>query len=98
MMGQDEKTPPPMRQMDHRYDAYVKVTGKAKFAYEFEGPFDRADMLYAYVVQSTIPNGTIVSIDSTATNRASGSVAVLTPFNAPKFPLPSAQPPARVVT
>jgi xanthine dehydrogenase YagR molybdenum-binding subunit len=92
---QETETPKPLPQMTHRYDALSKVTGKAKFAYEFEGPFDRAAKLYAYVVQSTIPNGTLASIDRTPAERAPGVVAVLTPFNAPKFPVPKPKPPAR---
>ncbi len=39
------------------------------------------------MVQSTIPSGTITSIDHTAAARAEGVIAVLTPFNAPKLPL-----------
>ncbi len=95
MSYQESPTPPPIPQMDHRYDAYVKVTGKAKYTAEFEGPFDRSALLYAYIVQSTIPAGTIASMDTAAAMRASGVVAIMTPFNSPKFPVPAAQPPAR---
>ena len=95
MSYQESPTPPPIPQMDHRYDAYVKVTGKAKYTAEFEGPFDRSALLYAYLVQSTIPAGTIASMDTAAAMRASGVVAIMTPFNSPKFPVPAAQPPAR---
>ena len=96
VFGQAEgAAPQPLPQMDHRYDALGKVTGKAKYAYEFEEPFARDQMLYAYMVQATIPAGTIQSMDRTAAERAEGVVAVMTPFNAPKFPLPPPQPPAR---
>ena len=69
-----------MRQLDHRYDGHAKVTGAAKYAAEFPVK----DMTYGYIVQSTIPSGTIASIDSAAASRASGVLAVLTPFNALK--------------
>ena len=95
MAQAESQTPQPLPQMDHRYDALAKVTGKAKYAYEFEEPFPRADLLYAYMVQSTIPAGSIASIDRTAAERSAGVVAVLTPFNAPKFPVPPPQPPGR---
>ncbi len=91
----ESQTPQPLPQMDHRYDALAKVTGKAKYAYEFEEPFPSTDLLYAYMVQATIPAGTISSMDRSAAERSPGVVAVLTPFNAPKFPQPPPQPPAR---
>lgn len=104
MIAEQEKvnpdTPNPApRQLAHRYDGIAKVTGRARYAAEFTEPFARQDMLYAYMVQSTIPNGTITSIERTAAERASGVVAVLTPFNAPRLPQPAPQqPPRRHVT
>lgn len=92
---QETRPKPPARQLPVRYTALAKVTGKAKFAGEFNGPFNKADLLYAYMVQSTIPNGTLASIDRTAAEHASGVVCVLTPFNAPKLNVPPPQPPAR---
>jgi xanthine dehydrogenase YagR molybdenum-binding subunit len=68
------------KQLDHRYDARVKVTGAAKYAAEFPVK----DVTYGYIVQSTIPSGTIASIDTAAASRASGVLDILTPFNAPK--------------
>jgi xanthine dehydrogenase YagR molybdenum-binding subunit len=47
------------------------------------------------MVQSTIPCGTIVSIDRSAAEHASGVLAVLTPFNAPKLSTGKPDPPAR---
>ena len=91
----DPKPNPRGHQMDHRYDALAKVTGKAKYAAEFSEPFPKKDLLYAYVVQSTIPNGTVATMDRSAAEMAPGVVAVLTPFNAPKLPVPPPQPPAR---
>jgi xanthine dehydrogenase YagR molybdenum-binding subunit len=80
------------RQLATRYDGRAKVTGAAKYASEFAPPSDPA---YAFLVQSTIASGTIVAIDQTAATRAAGVLAVITPFNAPKLPGSSPQPPAR---
>ncbi len=94
MMQADAKPQQPP-QTPHRYDGVLKVTGKAKYAAEFTEPFAKSDMLYAYVVQSTIASGTVAAADTKAAERASGVVAVLTPLNAPKLPVPPAAPPAR---
>jgi xanthine dehydrogenase YagR molybdenum-binding subunit len=83
---------PPPKQLKTRYDGLAKVTGKAKYAAEFKPP---VDPVYAYVVQSTIPSGSIKSIDQTVAEKASGVLAVITPFNAEKLPVASPQPPAR---
>ena len=85
---------PPAKQLDHRYDGLVKVTGRAKYAAEFKEPFPRKDLVYAFIVQSTIPNGSIVSIDQKQAERAPGVLTILTPFNAPKLPSVKPQPPA----
>ncbi|MEO6982391.1 MAG: molybdopterin cofactor-binding domain-containing protein, partial [Edaphobacter sp.] len=69
------------RQLDHRYDGFAKVTGRAKYAAEFPVK----NVAYGYVVQATIPAGTIASIDQTAASRASGVHTIVTPFNAPKL-------------
>lgn len=95
MMAQDEKPNTRPQQLAHRYTGVAKVTGKAKFAAEFKEPFAKADLLYAYMVQSTVANGTIASMDRTAAERAAGVVAVITPFNAPKMNQPAPNPPAR---
>jgi xanthine dehydrogenase YagR molybdenum-binding subunit len=89
-MGQDTTTPVQRKDLPHRYDGRLKVMGKAKYAAEF--PVQ--DMLYAVVIQSTIPTGTITSVDTRAAERASGVVKVLTYANAPKLPQPKVQPPA----
>ncbi len=94
-MIQEQVTPHRQKQMDHRYDAVAKVTGTAQYAAEFTGPFPAKDVTYGYVVQSTIPNGTLLSINADAAEAASGVLAVLTPFNAPKLPVPPPNPPAR---
>jgi xanthine dehydrogenase YagR molybdenum-binding subunit len=80
------------KQLAERYDGRAKVTGAAKYAAEFKAP---QEPLYAYVVQSTIASGRIVSIDQSVAEKASGVVAVITPFNAQKLPATSPQPPAR---
>jgi xanthine dehydrogenase YagR molybdenum-binding subunit len=90
-----ETTPTPAKQLKHRYEGIAKVTGKAKYAAEFSQPFPKADLLYAYIIQATIPNGTIASIDRHAADRSPGIVAILTPFNAPKLNQAPPEPPAR---
>ncbi len=87
--GQKPQEP---KQLQVRYDGRAKVTGKAKYAVEFKPP---APPAYAYIVQSTIPSGSIENIDQAAAEKADGVLAVITPFNAPKLPQPSPQPPAR---
>src|SRR5438094_8097274 len=82
-----EETPHPKldtRQPDHRYDGIAKVTGRAKYAAEFP----TENVAYAYIVQATIPAGTIASIDQSAATRAAGVHCVITPFNAPKVTVP----------
>src|SRR5215469_586006 len=69
-----------MKQLDHRYDGRAKVTGAAKYAAEFPVK----EVVYGYIVQSTIPSGTIAAIDIRTASRASGVLSILTPFNAPK--------------
>ena len=97
MHAQDQKPAPPkpLPQPAHRYEGVSKVTGKIKYAAEFKEPFPAKSLAYAYMVQSTIPSGAIVSMDHKAAERAPGVIAVLTPFNAPKLQLGKPQPPAR---
>ena len=83
---------PAPKQLAMRYDARAKVTGTAKYAGEFRAP---TAAVYAFVVQSTIPSGSIASIDQAAATKSSGVLAVITPFNAPKLPPANPQPPAR---
>jgi xanthine dehydrogenase YagR molybdenum-binding subunit len=88
-----EKLPPAV-QLDHRYEALLKVTGQCKYSAEFTEPFSRKDLVYAYIVQATIANGAILAMETHAAERAAGVLAVITPFNAPKLPGTSPQPPA----
>ncbi len=85
----------PAKQLGHRYEGIAKVTGKVKYAAEFSQPFPKANLAYAYVVQATIPHGTIASIDRYAADLAPGMIAILTPFNAPKLNSAPPEPPAR---
>jgi xanthine dehydrogenase YagR molybdenum-binding subunit len=85
--------PPSAReQLAVRYDGHAKVTGTAKFAAEFKPPTQAA---YGFIVQSTIPSGQLISIDQSIAERSSGVLAIITPFNAPKLPVATPQPPAR---
>jgi xanthine dehydrogenase YagR molybdenum-binding subunit len=78
---QEQQEQKPERQLDHRYDAFAKVTGRAKYAAEFPVK----NVAYAYIVQATVPAGTVASIDDAAASRASGVHSIITPFNAPKL-------------
>ena len=89
-MMQNQTSATPKGQLEHRYDGIAKITGKAKYAAEFTEPFAKKNLVYAYIVQSTIPSGSIASIDQKEAERAFGVIAVLTPFNAPQ--LTSAKP------
>src|SRR5258708_9037924 len=71
-----------------RLDGVQKVTGAAKYAYEYavEG------VTYVFPVQSTIAKGRVVSIDASAARALPGVVAVLSHENAPRLaPLDDAE-------
>jgi len=70
-----------------RVDGPLKATGKAKYAAEFAAD----GLAYAALVESTIPAGGIISIDTTAAEKARGVVLVLTHLNAPKLPYQQAK-------
>ena len=95
MQAETQQAPPALPQPDHRYEGIGKVTGTAKYVAEFSEPFPKKDLVYAYMVQSTIPSGTIASMDTKLAERAPGVVAILTPFNAPKLQVGKPQPPAK---
>jgi xanthine dehydrogenase YagR molybdenum-binding subunit len=64
-----------------RVDGRLKVTGRARYAYEVEqGPA----VAYGYVVEASIGKGRITVIDTDAAERAPGVVLVLTHRNAPE--------------
>jgi xanthine dehydrogenase YagR molybdenum-binding subunit len=81
------------KQLPHRYDAVVKVMGKAKYAAEFTVPNEK--MAYGYMVCSTIAAGTLLPIERTPAEEAPGVLAVMTFENVARVPAPSPQPPAR---
>src|SRR5262245_13132374 len=75
---------PPMRATGaplNRLDGAQKVTGAAKYAYEY--PVD--NITYVFPVQSTITRGRVVSIDASAARALSGVITVLTHENAPRL-------------
>jgi xanthine dehydrogenase YagR molybdenum-binding subunit len=87
---QAEEPKPAPKQLKERYDGRAKVTGQAKYAAEFTVK----NPAYAWIVQSTIPNGSLAAIDQTEAAKAAGVLAVLTPFNAPKLPKAKVEPPS----
>jgi xanthine dehydrogenase YagR molybdenum-binding subunit len=62
-----------------RLEGVEKVTGTAKYAYEYE----HDDVCYAAIVQATIAKGEIRSVDIEAASQAPGVLAVLSSENAP---------------
>lgn len=65
-----------------RVDGRAKVTGKATYAAEYKA----ANVVYGFLVGSTIAKGRIKSIDVKAAESSPGVIAVLTHINAPKIP------------
>jgi xanthine dehydrogenase YagR molybdenum-binding subunit len=64
-----------------RVDGRLKVTGTARYAADI--PI--ADLLQASIVHTTIANGRLASVDTTAAERAPGVVAVFTYRNMPRM-------------
>ncbi len=64
-----------------RFDAKLKVTGRAKYA----GDHDLANMAFGYLIQSGISRGQIRSFDLGAAQESSGVIAIFTPFNSLKL-------------
>src|SRR6201994_3666408 len=62
-----------------RVDGRLKVTGRARYAYEMQ----QENVLYGFVVEASIGKGRIRSIDSRAAEKAPGVALVLTWRNAP---------------
>ncbi|MBN8824350.1 MULTISPECIES: xanthine dehydrogenase family protein molybdopterin-binding subunit [unclassified Spirosoma] len=65
----------------NRVDGRDKVTGKAKYAAEFQVP----DLAYGYVVSGTITKGKITRIDTSEALRLDGVLQVFTHENRPKL-------------
>ncbi|MDQ2857303.1 MAG: xanthine dehydrogenase family protein molybdopterin-binding subunit [Candidatus Eremiobacteraeota bacterium] len=64
-----------------RIDGPLKVTGAAKYAYEYAVE----DVAYAFGVQSTIAKGCVATVDETAVRALPGVLAVISYFNAPRL-------------
>ena len=64
-----------------RVDGVAKVTGKAKYAAEFQVP----NLAYGFIVLGSIAKGTIRSLDTKEAESAAGVVRVFTHLNAPKL-------------
>ncbi|PXX56333.1 xanthine dehydrogenase YagR molybdenum-binding subunit [Nocardia tenerifensis] len=64
-----------------RLDGPAKVTGAAPYA--FEHPVDRPT--YLHPIQATIARGRVAAMDTAATERLDGVLAVLTVFDAPEL-------------
>ncbi|MCY0970140.1 xanthine dehydrogenase family protein molybdopterin-binding subunit [Chryseobacterium wangxinyae] len=62
-----------------RLEGQLKVTGSAKYA----GEYYAEDLLYGYVVNSTITKGKIKSIDTSEVKKMSGVIEVFTHENKP---------------
>ena len=69
-----------------RVDAYDKVTGRTKY-YEDLVP---GNALYARIKHSTIAHGFVKSIDTAAAEAIDGVIKVLTCFDVPDIPFPTA--------
>ncbi|WP_256012176.1 xanthine dehydrogenase family protein molybdopterin-binding subunit [Desertivirga xinjiangensis] len=65
-----------------RLEGRLKVTGAAKYAAEYDAP----NLLYGYVINSTITKGKITSIDTSAATAVEGVVAVFSHENRPELP------------
>jgi xanthine dehydrogenase YagR molybdenum-binding subunit len=78
-----------------RVDGRLKVTGAARYSAEMPV----AGVHHAVIVQSTVANGRITSIDTDEAERMPGVVKIITHRNAPKLPAKVGTPPAsRVLT
>ncbi|QHT66353.1 xanthine dehydrogenase family protein molybdopterin-binding subunit [Rhodocytophaga rosea] len=64
-----------------RLEGHLKVTGAAKYAGEYNVP----DLLYGYVINSTITKGKIVSINTDAAKALPGIIEVFTHENRPSL-------------
>ena len=75
-------TAPSIGEPINRVDGRLKVTGAARYATEYAIP----NVAHAVIVTSTIANGRVLSVDSSAAERVPGVLAVLTPQNAMRLP------------
>jgi len=63
-----------------RADGRAKITGSARYSAEVALP----RLVHAVIVESTVPSGRIVALDTRAASAAAGVIAVLTHHNAPR--------------
>ncbi len=70
-----------------RVDAYDKVTGRARYTDDFP---EAGSMLVARLLHSTIANGLVRSMDTSAAEAMDGVVKVVTCFDVPDRPYPTA--------
>lgn len=80
-MSSSTTSPSPVGQPLDRVDGRLKVTGRAKYAAEFNPP----GFVHAYALESTVSKGKITAVDTVAAERAPGVLAILTHLNAPKL-------------
>lgn len=73
------KNTPSVGQSINRLEGHLKVTGSAKYAAEYDAP----DLLYGYIVNSTITKGKIKTIDTSEIKNMEGIVEVFTHDNKP---------------
>lgn len=71
-----------------RVDAFDKATGRAKYCDDL---CDRS-ALVARVLHSTIANGVVKSIDTSAAEQIEGVVKIVTCFDVPQIKFPTAGP------
>jgi xanthine dehydrogenase YagR molybdenum-binding subunit len=64
-----------------RFDGKLKVTGQALYS----GDHDFADLVFGYLIQSSISRGEIRAFDLAAARESPGVVAIFTPFNSLKL-------------
>ena len=64
-----------------RVDGVAKVTGKAKYAAEFQVP----NLAYGFIVLGTVAKGTIKAMDTREAESAPGVIRVFTHLNTPKL-------------
>jgi xanthine dehydrogenase YagR molybdenum-binding subunit len=78
-MAQSDLAGPIGRPLD-RVDGPLKVTGRAKYAYEYAS---QAEAACGFIVSAAIAKGRVVGVDVSDAERASGVLLVLTQDNAP---------------
>ncbi|MDO5416153.1 MAG: molybdopterin-dependent oxidoreductase [Lachnospiraceae bacterium] len=77
-----------------RVDAFGKVTGEAKYTADLEP----RDILHGRVIHSTIANGLVKSFDLSEAEKVPGVVKIVTCFDVPDCPFPTAGHPWSVET